>query len=56
VLENIQGNFNATSSTKKISMADLIVLAGAVGVEKSALNAGFPITVPFIAGRMDATA
>lgn len=40
---------------KKVSLADLIVLAGCAGVEKAAKNAGFDITVPFTPGRADAT-
>lgn len=55
ILEKIQNDFNAKSDTKKISMADLIVLAGSVGVEKSALNAGYAVEVAFVPGRMDAT-
>jgi len=55
-LENIQAEFNnAQSDAKKVSLADLIVLAGCIGVEKAAKNAGYEITVPFIAGRMDAS-
>ena len=54
-LEAIQNEFNdAQSGTKKISFADLIVLAGCVGVEQAAKNAGHKITVPFTPGRMDA--
>ncbi|MBL6449256.1 catalase/peroxidase HPI [Fulvivirga sp. 29W222] len=55
VLENIQKEFNAKSGNKKVSMADLIVLAGAAGVEKAAANAGYTVKVPFTPGRMDAT-
>jgi catalase-peroxidase len=56
-LEGIQAEFNASQSGgKKISMADLIVLAGCAGVEKSAHDAGYSVTVPFTPGRMDATA
>lgn len=55
VLEKIQANFNATSKDKKIAMADLIVLAGNVGIEQAAKNAGYPVEVPFSPGRMDAT-
>lgn len=55
VLEKIQADFNAKSGAKKISMADLIVLSGSAAVEKAAKNAGYSISVPFIAGRMDAT-
>jgi catalase-peroxidase len=54
VLQKIQSDFNAKSSNKKISMADLIVLGGCVGVEQAAKKAGFSIEVPFYAGRMDA--
>jgi len=49
-LEGIQSEF-----TKKVSMADLIVLAGCAGIEKAAKNAGHEVTVPFTPGRMDAT-
>lgn len=56
VLENIQKEFNdAQSNGKKISLADLIVLAGCAGVEKAAQDAGHPSRVPFSAGRMDAS-
>src|ERR1700723_1429769 len=55
-LEKIQGEFNgAQSGGKKISLADLIVLAGGVGVEKAAKNAGVSMSVPFRPGRMDAS-
>lgn len=55
-LEGIQGEFNkAQSGGKKISMADLIVLAGCAGVEQGARNAGHSATVPFTPGRMDAS-
>ncbi len=55
-LEAIQGEFNAAAGGgKKISMADLIVLAGAAGVEQAARNAGVSATVPFTPGRMDAS-
>jgi catalase-peroxidase len=53
-LEEIQSEFNDTESNKKVSLADLIVLAGCAGVEQAAKNAGHKITVPFLAGRMDA--
>ena len=54
-LEGIQNAFNsATSDGKKISLADLIVLAGCAGVEQAAKNAGHEVTVPFRPGRMDA--
>lgn len=54
-LENIQSQFNAANGSKKVSVADLIVLAGNVGVEKAAAAAGTAVTVPFAAGRTDAT-
>ncbi|MEN9333462.1 MAG: hypothetical protein RLY35_642 [Bacteroidota bacterium] len=55
-LEKIQKNFNSNAKGgKKVSMADLIVLAGNVGVEKAANNAGYPIQLPFTPGRMDAS-
>lgn len=55
-LEGIQGEFNAAARDgKKISLADLIVLAGAAAVEKAAKDAGREVTVPFRAGRMDAS-
>jgi catalase-peroxidase len=53
-LEGIQQSFNAGG--KKISLADLIVLAGGAGVEKAAADAGTPVTVPFTPGRTDASA
>lgn len=51
----IQSNFNAKAGEKKVSMADLIVLAGNTAVEQAAKNAGYSVQVPFTAGRMDAT-
>lgn len=55
-LESIQKEFNgAQSGGKKISLADLIVLAGGAGVEQAAKNAGHSVTVPFSPGRMDAS-
>ncbi len=55
-LEGIQGEFNgAAAGGKKISLADLIVLAGGAGVELAAKNAGHAVTVPFTPGRMDAS-
>ncbi len=55
-LEVIQGEFNsAGSGSKKVSVADLIVLAGCAGVEKATKNAGQDVSVPFTPGRMDAT-
>jgi catalase-peroxidase len=53
-LEKIQKDFNQTNSVKKVSVADLIVLAGSVGVEQAAKNAGLTVKVPFMPGRMDA--
>lgn len=53
-LETIQADFNKKSKDKKVSIADLIVLAGNVGVEQAAKNAGMNVEVPFTAGRMDA--
>ncbi len=54
-LEAIQKEFNSTQSNgKKVSLADIIVLAGCTGVEKAAKDAGFELTVPFTPGRMDA--
>ncbi|MCP1519085.1 catalase-peroxidase [Pseudomonas migulae] len=52
-LESIQREFN--NSGKKISLADLIVLAGSAGVEQAAKNAGHSVTVPFTPGRTDAS-
>jgi catalase-peroxidase len=54
-LEGIQSEFNDTQSDgKRVSLADLIVLAGCAGVEHAAKNAGHEVTVPFNPGRMDA--
>jgi catalase-peroxidase len=56
VLEKIQKDFNAKATNgKKVSMSDLIVLAGTTGVENAAKNAGYSVSVPFTPGRMDAT-
>jgi len=55
VLEQIQIEFNKTAKDKKISIADLIILAGSAALEQTAKNAGFGIEVPFIPGRMDAS-
>ncbi len=55
-LEGIRKEFNAAQSGgKKVSLADLIVLAGCAGVEKAAKDAGFAVNVPFTPGRMDAS-
>jgi len=56
VLVGIQNAFNAAQTGgKQVSLADLIVLGGSVGIEQAAKNAGHEITVPFTAGRADAT-
>ncbi|CDM58977.1 MULTISPECIES: catalase/peroxidase HPI [Rhizobium] len=56
VLESVQKDFNAAQTgAKKISLADLIVLAGAAGVEKAARAGGRDVTVPFTPGRTDAS-
>lgn len=52
-LEGVQAEFNA--GAKKVSLADLIVLAGAAAVEKAAKDAGHDVEVPFTPGRVDAT-
>ncbi|KVE31257.1 catalase/peroxidase HPI [Burkholderia sp. TSV86] len=55
-LEGIQSTFNgAQSGGKKVSLADLIVLAGCAGVEHAASQAGHAVTVPFTPGRADAS-
>ncbi|OPY50147.1 MAG: Catalase-peroxidase 2 [Methanosaeta sp. PtaU1.Bin112] len=55
-LGGIQSAFNsAQSDDKKVSLADLIVLAGCAGIEQAARNAGNDVAVPFIPGRMDAS-
>jgi catalase-peroxidase len=55
-LETIQSDFNRNfTGEKQVSIADLIVLAGCVGVEKAAANAGHTISVPFTPGRGDAS-
>ena len=55
VLEKIQTEFKTKSPSKKVSIADLIFLAGSAGVEKAAKNAGYALKVPFTPGRMDAS-
>jgi len=56
ILEGVQQAFNsAQTDGKKVSLADLIVLAGCAGVEKAARDAGFNVTVPFTPGRTDAS-
>jgi catalase-peroxidase len=55
-LEEIQQDFNSSASGgKKISLADLIVLAGCAAVEQAAKSAGHDVTVPFVPGRTDAS-
>jgi catalase-peroxidase len=55
-LERIQADFNGTQlGTKKISIADLVVLGGCAAIEKAARAAGVSVTVPFTPGRMDTT-
>ncbi|WP_439505801.1 catalase/peroxidase HPI [Sediminibacterium sp.] len=54
-LEGVQKAFNATAGDKQVSMADLIVLGGCAAIEKAAKAAGHAITVPFTAGRTDAS-
>ncbi len=53
--KKIQQDFNSRSGSKKVSLADLIVLGGCAAVEQGASNAGFNVTVPFAPGRTDAT-
>ncbi|WP_255718238.1 catalase/peroxidase HPI [Dyadobacter sp. CY345] len=56
VLEGLQSDFNNTQvSGKKVSLADIIVLAGVAGIEKAAQDAGHSVNVPFTPGRMDAS-
>jgi catalase-peroxidase len=56
VLEGVQSSFNAAQTgAKQVSLADLIVLAGAAGVEKAAKDAGVDVEVPFTPGRVDAS-
>src|SRR5207244_5715170 len=55
-LEQIQQDFNKSQSTgKKVSLADLIILAGCAAVEEAASKAGHDVTVPFAPGRSDAS-
>jgi catalase-peroxidase len=55
-LEGIAGSFNASASDgKKVSLADLIIIAGNAGVEKAAADGGVTVTVPFTPGRTDAS-
>ena len=56
VYEKIQNDFNTSQSeNKQVSIADLIVLGGVVGIEKAARNGGYEVRVPFSAGRADAS-
>ncbi|WDF72547.1 catalase/peroxidase HPI [Novosphingobium sp. KACC 22771] len=55
VYEAIKAEFDAAGDGKKVSLADLIVLGGCVGIESAAASAGHGITVPFTPGRTDAT-
>ncbi|WP_311196798.1 peroxidase family protein, partial [Pseudomonas moraviensis] len=54
-LESIQSEFNGGGAGKKVSLADLIVLAGNAGIEQAAKNAGHSVSVPFNPGRTDAS-
>jgi catalase-peroxidase len=54
VYKGLQAAFNTTNTSKKISLADLIVLGGSVAIEQAAKKAGVTVTVPFTPGRMDA--
>jgi len=54
-LEGIQNQFNGGAAGKKVSLADLIVLAGNAGIEQAAKNAGHSVSVPFNPGRTDAS-
>jgi len=54
-LESIQKDFNGKSGEKQVSIADLIVLGGNVGIEKAAKATGFELEVPFTPGRTDAS-
>ena len=56
ILESIQKEFNENATgNKQVSIADLIVLGGCAGIEKAAKNAGYDVSVPFTAGRTDAS-
>ncbi|RKT19165.1 catalase-peroxidase [Streptomyces sp. 1114.5] len=54
-LEGVQKDFNAQGGGKQVSLADLVVLAGGVGVEQAAKAAGLAVEVPFAPGRVDAS-
>ncbi|MFE5582384.1 catalase/peroxidase HPI [Kitasatospora sp. NPDC056531] len=53
-LEGVRAEFNAQAGDKQVSLADLVVLAGGVGVEQAAKAAGLAVEVPFAPGRVDA--
>ena len=55
VLTSIKNDFDGANGNKKVSLADLIVLAGNAGIEKAAADGGHDVKVPFTAGRTDAT-
>ena len=55
-LERVQADFNSKNKSKKVSMADLIVLGGGAAIEAAAKKAGHDVNVPFAPGRTDATA
>ncbi|MFA9423436.1 MAG: catalase/peroxidase HPI [Sedimentibacter sp.] len=55
ILRQIKEAFDINNENKKVSMADLIILGGCAAIEKAAENGGFKKSVPFIAGRTDAT-
>jgi catalase-peroxidase len=55
VLTDLKNEFNGINQDKKVSLADLIVLAGSAGIEKAAADAGHDVKVLFTAGRTDAT-
>ncbi len=54
-LEKVQAEFNKAQKSKKVSLADLIVLGGCAGIEKAAKDAGHSLSVPFTPGRTDAS-
>ncbi|MBL4572910.1 MAG: catalase/peroxidase HPI [Gammaproteobacteria bacterium] len=56
VLEGIQSDFNGDNRRKQVSLADVIILGGAAAIEQAAEQAGVEVEVPFIPGRMDASA
>ncbi|GJM12539.1 MAG: catalase-peroxidase 2 [Pseudohongiella sp.] len=56
VLEGIQSDFNGDNRRKQVSLADVIVIGGAAAIEQAAEQAGIEVDVPFVPGRMDASA